>query len=268
MSAADLVRDGKLDEALAALTDEVRASPADAPKRVFLFQLLTVLGQWQRALKQLDVAGQLDRAALPMVQTYRDAIACEMLRAEVFAGTRAPLVFGDPEEWIALLLQSLSEAAAQRFEEAAALRERALEDAKAVAGTIDGHAFEWIADADSRLGPVLEAVINGRYYWVPFARIRRIAFDGPEDLRDVVWTPAYFTWTNGGETVGLIPTRYAGSEHSDDDRIRLARLTDWQEHPGELFTGLGQRLLVTDHGDYPLMDVREIALQPGTPDAQ
>ena len=35
-------------------------------------------------------------------------------------------------------------------------------------------AFEWIADADDRLGPVLEAIVNGRYYWVPFERVRRI----------------------------------------------------------------------------------------------
>ena len=38
---------------------------------------------------------------------------------------------------------------------------------------MDGHGFEWIADADSRLGPLLEVILEGKYYWAPFCRIAR-----------------------------------------------------------------------------------------------
>jgi len=118
--------------------------------------------------------------------------------------------------------------------------------------------FEWLADADSRLGPVMEAVVNGRYYWIPLHRVKLIKVDPPADLRDVIWTPVHFQWANGGETVGLIPTRYAGTEKSSDPLIRLARKTDWQELAPGVFAGLGQRMLATDGGEYPIMDVREI----------
>ena len=91
MTAQELLREGQLDEALAALQQEIRQSPADAKLRVFLFQLLAVQGQWDRALTQLSVVGELDALALPMVQTYREAIRCEVLRSEVFAGKRTPL---------------------------------------------------------------------------------------------------------------------------------------------------------------------------------
>ena len=70
--------------------------------------------------------------------------------------------------------------------------------------------------------------------------------------------PVYFTWANGGETVGLIPTRYSGSENSDDDQIRSAHKTIWQELDEDLYQGLGQRMLVTDVGEYSLMDLRRI----------
>ena len=50
-----------------------------------------------------------------------------------------------------------------------------------------------------RLGPVCEAIINGRYYWVPFDRLSRIDLEAPVDLRDVVWMPAHFQFANGGE---------------------------------------------------------------------
>lgn len=260
MSAEQMLADGRLDEALTELKQAVRKDAANPKQRVFLFQLLAVQGDWERALNQLEVSAQMDPAALPMAQTYREAIRCEYLRAAIFAGKRSPLIFGDPEHWLALLLEALQRAAEDRFEDAARLRDEAFAAAPTTSGTIDGQAFAWIADADLRLGPVLEAVVEGRYYWIPFHRIRRIQIEAPADLRDVIWMPAYFTWANGGETVGLIPTRYPGSERNDDDQIRLSRKTEWLEpHPGT-YLGLGQRMLTTDAGDYSLMDIRQIEL--------
>ena len=260
MSAEELIRAGQVDEALAALQQDVRSDPADPKKRVFLFQLLTVLGQWQRALTQLNVAAEMDPLTLAMAQTYREAIRCELFREEVFAGKRAPLVFGAPEQWIALLLQSLRLGAQGEYAHAADVRDRAFEDAPTTDGTIGADAFEWIADADSRLGPVVEAVVNGKYYWIPFNRIRTIALDEPEDLRDFVWTPAHFTWANGGESVALIPTRYPGSHEHANPAVKLARFTDWEEKDSDTFFGMGQRLLATDGGEYSLLDVRTIEL--------
>ena len=65
--------------ALAQLTQQVRSAPADPKLRVFLFQLLCVLGQWDRALNQLNVASGLDPGALAMAQTYGDAVRCEAI---------------------------------------------------------------------------------------------------------------------------------------------------------------------------------------------
>ena len=45
MLAQQLIRDGDLAGALAALQDAVRKNSADPKLRVFLFQLLSVLGQ-------------------------------------------------------------------------------------------------------------------------------------------------------------------------------------------------------------------------------
>lgn len=261
MSAEDKLRDGLLDEALAELQQQVRREPGKAAHRVFLFQLLTVLGQWDRAATQLSVAGELDPANLAMVQTYREALRDEALRREIFAGRRSPLIFGDPDRWIALLVQALQLEGAGANAQAAELRAEAFDEAPATAGTWNGSRFEWIADADSRLGPVLEVMLTSGYYWVPLHRIRRIHVDAPTDLRDVVWMPAQFTWANGGEAIGLIPTRYVGSETSPDARIRLSRMTQWAEPSPGVYMGEGQRLLATDAGEYALMDTRVVELE-------
>lgn len=253
MTAQQFINEGNLAAALQELQDDVRLDALNAKHRIFLFQLLSVMGNWTRALNQLDVAGKLDADALNMVQTYRGAIQCEALRSEIFSGKRSPLIFGDPQPWTVMLMEALRLSANGQTEQAEQARAAALELAPASSGRIDGNAFTWIADADQRLGPVLEGVLNGRYYWIPVVRIKQIVFDEPIDLRDKVWTPATFTWTNGGEMVGFIPTRYSGTELSSDDSLRLARQTVWE---GD--AALGQRMLTTDNADYALLDIRRI----------
>lgn len=253
------LHEGDLDGALLQLKEKVRKDPANVKERIFLFQLLAIAGQWERSLTQLNVVGELDDAVLPMIQTYREALNCEMLREEVFKGEYSPLVFGEPEQWIAELLEALKLTGKEKYRQSQELREKAFEKAPATSGRIDEQPFEWIADADSRMGPILEAVINGRYYWVPFCKIYEMQVEKPVDLRDSVWMPVNFTWANGGQSVGLVPTRYVGSEFSEDPDIRLARKTAWLKCDAELFIGTGQRMLATDQGEYPFMDVRKIS---------
>src|SRR3954462_10584652 len=233
MEASDFVRQGKLNEALAALQNQIRSDPSNAKLRVFLFQLLCVMGQWERALTQLSVAAEIDPKALLMKEVCQQAVQCEALRKEIFAGKKLPLVFGQPQEWVGWMIQANQQSAQGHYGEAQALREKALEAAPAVAGHINASAFEWVADADPRLGPILEAIIEGRYFWIPLSNINQIKIDKPVDLRDVVWAPVNFVWANGGTAVGFIPSRYAGSDDVDDNLVRLGRKTDWIEQgPG------------------------------------
>jgi len=256
------VRQGRLEEALAALQAAVRKAPAEPKHRVLLFQLLSVMGQWERAMTQLNVVGDLDGKTMPMVQTYRAALKCEEFRAEVFAGKRTPLLFGQPARWAALLVQSLVQGAQGRSAEAEALHTEAFDLAPTSSGTIDEKPFAWLADADTRLGPVLEAIVDGKYYWIPFANLSVIRLEKPADLRDMVWTPAYLTLVNGGEIVSLIPTRYPGSESSADPGVRMARKTEWPAAANGAAWGLGQRMFATDQGDYPILEARSIAFDP------
>lgn len=253
------LKEGRLQEALQLLTAEVRSHPADVKRRIFLFQLLALLGQWERAQNQLNVCGEMDPLNAMLVGAYTQALAGERVRAEVFAGTRMPVVIGEPEQWLALLLQALKLDADGHHVQAASLRQQALEQADAAGGDIDGTPFEWIGDADPRLGPCLEIIVNGGYSWVPFSRVQELKFEAPADLRDTIWAPVQVTWRNGGRAVGFIPSRYPGSERADDNDIVLGRKTAWIDTAADLQTGLGQRLLATEAGDYPLLDIRLIS---------
>lgn len=265
MTPEEHLKAGEPDLALKALQDKVRADPSDARLRIFLFQLLCVLGDWKRAIAQLKLSAELDESATMMAKTYREAIICEVYREKVFAGEKEPLIFGEPQEWLALLIEAQKMVAKGQPDKAADLRARAFDAAPACSGEVDGQRFEWIADADMRLGPVLEVIVNGKYFWLPFSSISSLTMDPPLDLRDAVWTAATLKLVNGGEIVALIPTRYAGTVASGDAAAMLARATTWADAGADTFIGTGQRLLTTDQADIALMDIRSLVMD-GTGD--
>lgn len=264
-----LLADGQPAAALEALQQAVRSHAADPKLRTFLFQLLCVLGQWPRAADQLKVCGELDASTLAMVHTYGAALACETAREAVFAGRAAPHVFGPPAPWVALLAQALQLDAAGHGSKAADARRQAFDMAPVSSGTLDGEPFAWLADADSRLGPVLEVIINGRYGWLPLPHLSRIELEPVADLRDLVWAAAQITFVNAAQTVALLPVRYDGSAAAADAALQMARRTEWLALPGSgegddaheaQFRGLGQRVLTTDLGDRGLLEVRSLHL--------
>ena len=261
MDSRAALQSGDVRLALDLLKADVRRAPRDAKLRTFLFQLFCITGEWDRALTQLELAGELDPSAAPMVQTYQVAIRCEVLRAKVFAGTRSPTVLGEPGAWLPLLIEATRLLGSGEPARAAQLRDAAFDAAPASATTIDGVESEWLADADPRLGPVAEAIVDGKYVWVPYTRIRTITFEPPADLRDHVWMPARFTWDNEGEAFGFVPTRYSGTTESTDPALLLARRTEWLEQD-EWSLPIGQRMLVTDAAEAALMDIRRVVIEP------
>jgi type VI secretion system protein ImpE len=240
----------------------VRARPEDARLRIFLFQLLCVLGRWERAREQLQLCGEINAGALAMVATYSDAIRCEALRQAVFAGRTTPVVLGRPAQWLAMLVEALAQDAAGKPEQARNLRAMALEAAPATPGTLNGQPFDWVADADSRLGPVLEVVHQGRYAWAPFDALSAVSMEAPADLRDMVWAPVHLVFANGGESVALVPSRYPGTVAQRDGRLLLARATEWTELGADQYAGLGQRVLACSAAELGLLDLRELRLAP------
>lgn len=259
-TAEELLAAGDPQAALAELTQQVRGKAADPRLRVFLFQLLALLGQWSRAHDQLKVCGELDHGTLAMVNTYGPALQCERVRDAVFAGRITPHVFGPPAAWVAQLVQALQFDAQGRPAEAASTRAAALDEAPASSGRLNDTPFAWIADADSRLGPALEVIINGRYGWLPFEHLSQVDIEPVADLRDLIWAPAQLRLANGGDTVALLPVRYVGTSEAEEPSLRMSRRTDWLELSESQYRGLGQRVLATDSQELGLLEVRSIRL--------
>jgi len=254
---------GTLAEQLQELTVRVKKDASSAKLRTHLFQLLCVMGNWQRALAQLQVCAQLDAKALPMAQTYREAIRCELYRIEVFAGRRTPQVMGQPPKWIGSLIEAFRHDSDGNSTAAAALRGKAMDEAEPAACKVDDSDCEWLTDGDSRIGPVCEVIANGQYYWLPFESCQAIRLEAPADLRDKVWAPGEVLLPNEGRVPVLIPTRYpetAASDAVNADDLKLARLTEWSELGPDMWHGLGQRVWMSDEGEHAILDSRSITM--------
>lgn len=245
------------------LQSQVKRDASSAKLRIHLFQLLCVLGRWQRALEQLQLCAQLDARALPMAQTYREAIRCEMFRAQVFEGKRTPQVMGKPPPWIGLLMEALRLDVSGPNSAAAGLRAQAMDAAEPTACSVDGVSCEWLMDGDARLGPVCEVIVNGQYYWLPLESCSGIHTEPPTDMRDLVWLPAELLLPNEGRVPALIPTRYPEPAQLDPavaDELRQGRATQWVEHGPDAWFGVGQRVWMSDVGEHPILDTRAITM--------
>ena len=242
---------------------EIKKNPSDAKLRMLYFQLLSVSGKWKDALAQLEIIAELgDNDAALMAMVYKPLPECEITREAVFHGKNDPLILGKPEKWLGMLVKASQLSIKSEHKAAAILRQEAYKESPAYAGTINTEEFKWIADMDSRLGPVLEVIVNGKYYWTSFANIRSIKISAPTNLQDFVWCPAKFTWTNGGAVVGFIPSRYVDSSNANDDDLKFAGKTVWNKEYKDFYCGLGQRMFTTDRNEYSLLDVRDVEFRP------
>lgn len=265
-SAKELLDAAKLKEAIDAVTQEVKANPADAKLRTFLFELLCFAGEWDRAEKQVDVIGAQNATAAMGVLVFRQNIKAERERQRLFADGVPPSFLKEPPEYVDRHVSAIDLLRIGKTDDARTLLDTAEEDRPAISGTIDGTPFEDIRDFNDLVGPVLELIVKDKYTWVPFEQIKSIEIPEPKTLRDLLWAPARILAVDG--TVGeiFIPTLYAGSSAHENDLVKLGRMTDWKELGEGLYRGFGLRTLLVDGEEKGILEIRTIHLDTKAPE--
>jgi len=231
MTSVELFQSGRLEDAVAALTSEVRDNPTNPKLRTFLFELLCFTGDYPRAEKQLDVLSQGGPQSEMGALFYRGALAAEKTRHEMFEKREYPKTAQDSV-------------------------------GPSVSGTINGKAFRNLTDSDDRIGTNLEVFVAGSYLWIPFSLLASIEITPPKRLRDLLWLPAKVHTSaafSGRELAEvLLPVLSPFSSRSPDQAVRLGRATAWEDDAsGEPFPK-GQKVLLADDEELPLLEVRTI----------
>jgi type VI secretion system protein ImpE len=236
MNAGQLLRAGKLDQAIQALSAEVRDNPTDAQRRTFLFELLCFAGAFDRAEKHLDLLAQANKDASLGALLYRGALNSELTRAELFEKRAYP---PPPAE------------------------------APTLSGTLNGKPFESFEDGDPRIGTRLEVFAGGQYLWLPLEHIASIEVEPPKRLRDLLWTPALVRTGPGfkGQELGeiLLPALTPQAYKHSDEAVRLGRVTVWEQLEDGEAAPAGLKTFLVDDEEFPILEIRR--LEFATPEA-
>lgn len=232
MRARELFQAGRLDEAIESLGVDLRNDPTDIQRRAFLFELLSFAGNHDRAEKQLDVLGAANSQAGLGALLYKAAIQAERLRSDMFANGELPT---GPAP-------------------------------SPVSGSLNGQPFESLEDADPRIGARLEVFAGGQYLWLPLEHIATLRMEQPSRLRDLLWSPAKLLTGPGfrGVELGevLLPVLTPLAARNPDPLVRLGRVTVWDELPDGRPVTAGQKLLLVDGEEVPLLELRELIVTP------
>ena len=238
--------------------DAIRKNPSDVFLRMGYFQLLLVTGQWERALKQLQVLNKLNKELSTFAVVYGDLIRAEHQREKVFQGLVQPHFLRNPPTWVMGLLDALKTQTQNDSVQSDQLRLKAFAQIPNHTCTIkvshsDIHQQSlFFTDMDSRLGAVMELMQHSRYFWVPMNEIASIEFTPLQDLRDIIWRLVDITLSNGEQLNAFVPARYPMSHLSEDDAIRLNKLTTWNDVGETGLVGLGQKMWFGDSGEWAI----------------
>jgi type VI secretion system protein ImpE len=258
MNASEAFKAGRLSEAVELQTQAVKASPADKEKRIFLFELLSFVGDLDRARKQIDVLQFEDPGLAAAALGLRNCLEAEALRRKLFREGLKPKFFADAPPVVQLRFDAIDALRAGQTAEAAELLRKADENAHPLTGTLNGKPFQLLRDADDVFGDYLEAFARGSYYWVPLDQIAGVGANPPKYPRDLLWLPAKLTLRDGGEGDVFLPAVYPFSHENADEQIKLGRATDWQGGEGGPMRGLGGRTFVLDDDAIGLLDWRRL----------
>jgi len=239
---SEYLAEGDLQAAIEAIQSRVKANPGQVSHRFELAELLLLSGAFERADTHFDLVSTQDPSFGVRVALIRQLIRAEYERREVFEGGRTPEVLGELDPEVEIGLRILLEQRAGG--PAAEMRREADEATGDLAGEVDGRAVNLVRDLDDRVADVLEVLTStGKYYWVPFKRVRSLELHPPTHPRDIIWREATLDVENGPEGVVYIPTTYHSSSKDLSDALKLGRATEWID-VGGLTQGEGQRCLV------------------------
>lgn len=228
MDADALYREGRLSEAIEALNQVLRADPTDVRSRTFLFELLCFSGGYERARRQLDAVSAADPELNLSAAWYQEALVAEEKRQEMFKKGELPDSGSSPSP---------------------------------VSGTLNGKPFSDLRDGDPRVGPRLEIIVGGRYTWMPLEHLASLKMEPPKRLRDLFWAPVQIETTqalDGYAGEALLPVITPLAWQHPDEGVRLGRWTDWKELESGEEAPVGQKLLLVDDEEFPLLEVREL----------
>lgn len=260
-----LYREGRLKEAIEAVTAEVKRHPTDTTRRGFLAELLLIDGAFERADTHLDLLQNGEQQAAPQYALIRQMARAEQWRRQFWSEGRVPEFVGLPDEDLKLRLKAAVALRSGQPAEAAKLIEEAAAARKPVPGTAAGRPFADFHDLDDVCAGFFEVLTStGKYFWIPTSVVESLEFHAPARPRDLVWRRARMIVAGGPDGEVFLPTVYGATLADAPDAIKLSLSTDWRGGDGAPVQGVGQRMFMVGDDAVAINDLTEVRFGAGS----
>jgi len=177
------------------------------------------------------------------------------------------LALGPEPPHIAGLLNAINRVREANTVEAQTEIDRVEEERPAYPCEINGEGFTDFRDYNDLTMCVFEAFFKDSYVWLPFENVLTINFFKPKTLRDLYWIQAEVELVNGLQGEMFFPALYSGTWKSENDQVRLGRMTDWRDVGDEVFVGEGTKLFWMDGRDKSILDITSVKFNHPQPEA-
>lgn len=263
MKAKEYYEVGQLNNAIDAITAEVKKHPTDINRRGFLCEMLFVKRAWERADKQLDFIGHQDPNAMHMVALWRQLLRAGQARDQFYSDGRIPEVLEEPDELVQSYLKASVAFREGSKSEALSILDEAESRRSELKGQLNGEAFSDFRDLDDLAPTILEVFTStGKYYWIPFSRIASLEFHAAEGPMDLVFRRATLeTNEDGPDGEVYVPAIYQSVSEEDEERLLLGRATDWLGDEGEPVIGVGQKMFLVDDRSVSIMEIESLQFE-------
>ena len=236
MEAHQLLKAGRLSDAIDTLERHLAKEPGDYQSQTFLYELICFTGDFNRAKKQLESLVRDDDPQSEIgIARYRDVLRAERTRQKCFGEERNPRPSVDGGR-------------------------------TGFTGTLNGREFVTFSDVDPRIGENLEIFASGEYLWIPLSAMSGLKLSAPRRLRDLLWLPAELTMVPG---IGLdllqetwVPMMAPLTWQHPDEEVKLGRFSEWKEDQTGHVRPYGVKTYLVDGVEVPLAEIRELTIRP------
>lgn len=264
MTAREHFQAGRLADAIADATQDVKKNPTDVDRRSLLVELFCFAGDIERADMHLDTMVDQDPELEVPLSLVRQLLRAEQHRRDLFTSGRVPEVAGPTTVEMKHRLEVLVHLRAEDHAAAVEAVRQADESHVAVTGERNGTAFNGLRDLDDVLGGMLEVFTStGKYFWVPLEHVIALELRPPQRMLDLLWRQVHLAVNEGPEGEVYMPVVYPLSHEAEEEALRLGRATDWRDDGG-VMRGVGQKMYLVGEEDVPLMELGDLTLTTAT----
>ncbi len=234
MEAHQLMKAGRLTEAIRALKAHLAREPGDYRAQTFLYELICFTGDLDQAEEYLDTLVRADQPGSEnAIADYKRVLKAEKARQNCFANREYP-------------------------------RQPVDGGVSAFSGALNGKGFASLSDADPRIGEKLELFVAGEYLWISLYEVRELQLPAPRRLRDLLWLPVEVKVAPSlGTTVFKdcwLPMMAPLSWQHPDEEVKLGRVSEWKEDQFGQAAPYGIKSYLVDGVEVPFAEIRNLTI--------